>query len=427
MAFKDRIRAWLDIPQEWSGDYAGLPLLDLSANPSIIYPRGDFGALYSIAYLACEQTKARSLGSLPVAVYRKDGGKRIEVSHPLEGLLSGQANDLMSGRDLRHWLSLRRDTFGNAYMFVEWWRGFPVAIWPITQHVEISYDKDARPGRRVRYVIHEGSDFVPAGVYFSDEVINIRTTVTKDGVFGQSLAELSARDVGLSIDLEAFYASLLANGNHHLGHVELPAGRMTPDDLASLQRAIEAKRGISGAGKTPIFGYGAKWVQDGSTIADMNLIDQQAWVLEQVCRACNVPPWMIYDSRNGGGKYENAEASRVDYVTNTMVPDVASLETALNVILRANGARDLYIKFDLNGLMRGDKAAQGQWYREMVYAGIMTRDEVRALEDLNPREHLDSPLIPLNYGVLQPDGSVQLLASGSVAEPADGMQTGTTD
>ena len=45
MAFKDRIRAWLDIPQEWSGDYAGLPLLDLSANPSIIYPRGDFGAL----------------------------------------------------------------------------------------------------------------------------------------------------------------------------------------------------------------------------------------------------------------------------------------------------------------------------------------------------------------------------------------------
>ncbi|MBO7675029.1 MAG: hypothetical protein J6S63_08475, partial [Atopobiaceae bacterium] len=47
----------------------------------------DYSALYSVAYLACEQTQARSLGSLPVAVYRKNGDARERVDHPLADLL----------------------------------------------------------------------------------------------------------------------------------------------------------------------------------------------------------------------------------------------------------------------------------------------------------------------------------------------------
>lgn len=400
-------------------------MLDLSSRYDDSTRLYEYSSLYSIAYLACEQTKARSMGSLPVAVYRKDGGKREKVEHPLGDLLAGQANDLMTGRDLRHWASLRRDTFGNAYIWVEWRRGKPVALWPITSNVQIDFDKNAPAGRRVRYIVPNGDNYVPAGRYFSDEVINVRTSVTKDGVHGQSIARLAAHDVGLSVDLEKFYSSMLNNGNHQLGHVEVPEGRMKPEDVESLKRAVEAKRGIDEAGKSPIFGYGAKWVTDQQTMRDASLIEQQAWVLQQVCRACNVPPWMVYDSSSGNGKYENAESSRVDYVTNTLMPDTTALETALNVILRSMGDSKLYVKFDLNGLMRGDKASQGQFYREMVYMGAMTRAEVREKEDLNPIPGLEKPLIPVNYGILEPNGEVTILTTHG--EPSDGMQTGTTD
>lgn len=400
-------------------------MLDLSSRRDDSTRLYEYSSLYSVAYLACEQTKARSMGSLPVAVYRKDGGKREKVEHPLGDLLAGQANDLMTGRDLRHWASLRRDTFGNAYIWVEWRRGKPVALWPITSNVQIDFDKNAPAGRRVRYLVPNGDNYVPAGRYFSDEVINVRTAVTKDGVHGQSIARLAAHDIGLSVDLEKFYSSMLNNGNHQLGHVEVPEGRMKPEDVESLKRAVEAKRGIDEAGKSPIFGYGAKWVTDQQTMRDASLIEQQAWVLQQVCRACNVPPWMVYDSSSGNGKYENAESSRVDYVTNTLMPDTTALETALNVILRSMGDSKLYVKFDLNGLMRGDKASQGQFYREMVYMGAMTRAEVREKEDLNPIPGLEKPLIPVNYGILEPNGEVTILTMHG--EPSDGMQTGTTD
>lgn len=400
-------------------------MLDITGRAENATRLYEYSSLYSIAYLACEQTKARSLGSLPVAVYRKDGAKREKVEHPLADLLGGQANDLMTGRDLRHWISLRRDTFGNAYLWVEWVRGKPVALWPITSHVEIDYDRNAAPGRRVRYLVTSGDGYVPAGRYFSDEVINIRTSITKDGVHGRSIAKLAAHDIGLSVDLEKFYSSMLNNGNHQLGHVEIPEGRIKPEDLESLKRAVEAKRGLDDAGKAPIFGFGAKWVTDQQTMRDASLIEQQAWVLQQVCRATNVPPWMVYDSSSGNGKYENAESSRVDYVTGTLMPDTTTLETALRPVLESMGDEDLYLKLDLNGLMRGDKASQGQFYREMVYMGAMTRAEVREKEDLNPIPGLEKPLIPVNYGILEPDGTVTILTTNK--EPSDGMQTGTTD
>lgn len=384
----------------------------------------DYSALYSIAYLACEQTKARSLGSLPVAVYRKNGDARERVSHPLADLLAGQANDLMSGRDLRHWIGLRRDTFGNAFVRVEWDRDVPVSLWPVTSHVRIDFDRTRPVGMRVRYMVDGGDKYTPAGAYFSDEMLNIRTAVTKDGVNGQSVARLAAHEVGLSVDLERFYSSMLSNGNHQLGHVELPADRkLSKEDFERLKNSVEAKRGVEGAGKTPIFAYGAKWVTDQQTMKDASLIEQQSWVLEQVCRACNVPPWKVYD--NTGATYDNAESQTVGYVTDTVMPEAAALEAALRPVLQSMGQPDLYVKLDLNGLMRGDKAAQGQYYREMVYMGAMTRNEVRAKEEMNPLPGLDKPLVPVNYGILEPDGTVTILTTNR--EPADGMQTHTTD
>lgn len=383
-----------------------------------------YDTLYSVAYLACEQTKARSLGSLPSAVYRRDGRNREAVDgHPLARLLAGQANDLMSGRDLRHWISIRRDTFGNAFVYVEWREGIPVALWPIRAAVEIDYNRHAEAGRRVRYIV-SGDDYVPNGKYFADEVINIRTDISKDGVWGKSIAELAARDVGLTVDLERFYASMLENGNHHLGHVEIPDGRVFENAKESIERAIEAKTGPANAGKAPIFGYGAKWVQDQQTMRDASLIEQQVWVLQQVCRATSVPPQKVYDLTESN--YSNAESSRIDYATDTIAPEAAVIESAFQPVLDSMGQPECYLHLDLNGLMRGDVAARGQFYREMVYMGAMTRNEVRAKEELNPIDGLDKPLVPVNYGIVEEDGSVTVLTSTD-AEPADGMQTGTTD
>lgn len=396
----------------------------VSVPPGIRTPEG-YGALMSIDYAACVQTKARSMACLPVSLVKSGrGGKEELGGHPLARLLNGMANEEMPVTALMGWTVLRRDTFGNAYWWVEWRKGVPAAIWPITAHVEHGYDSGAPEGYRARYTVLAGDKHVPPGTYFSHEVVNIPTHLTKDGIKGVSLARLAAEQIGLSVDLERFYRSMLTNGNHHLGHVEVPEGHMRKEDLEAIRTAVDSKRGVGEAGKTPIFGYGAKWVADTQSMKDASVIEQQRWVLHQVCRACNVPPWKVYDSE--GVAYQGGQQQRIDFVTDTITPDVRSIEMALRPVLDACGLRRAQVKFKLHGLMRGDDQTRTQYYRELGYLGAMTRADVRDLEDLEPIEGLEKPLFPLNYGSLEPDGSVSVYNADTSA-PADGTQEGATN
>lgn len=381
-----------------------------------------YGALMSVDYAACEQTKARSLASLPVSVIR-NGANREKVDHPIARLLNGMANEEMTGADLLNWHRLRCDTFGNAYWRIEWHRGSVVAIWPMTGAVNHRFEKGNRPGYRTVYD-YAGDDYTKPGRYFSDEVVNIKTHITKDGMTGVSLAKLAAEQIGLSVDLERFYKSMLKNGNHHFGHVEVDKTTLPDKAMNDLRAAVDAKSGVGNAGKAPIFAYGAKWVNDGQNMRDASLIEQQQWILHQVCRACNVPPWKVYSQE--GLTYSGSQQANIDYVTETIVPDVRAIEKAFSPVFAARGESDLQLKLDVRGLMRGDDAARAQYYREMSYAGAYTRADVRELEDMPPIDGLEKPLFPLNYGTVEEDGSVTV-HSKDAKEPADGSQTGVTD
>jgi HK97 family phage portal protein len=399
-------------------------LVSISMPGSFGGPAG-YGALMSVDFAACVQTKARSMASLPFVVVqeRRDGRRNLD-SHPLAPLLNGMANEEMTVSALMDWTVLRRDTFGNAYWFVEWSKGKPVAIWPITGQVTHDFDMSKPAGYRTTYTVSPGDEHVPAGTYFSNEVVNIHTHVTKDGIKGVSLARIAAEQIGLSVDLERFYRSMLHNGNHQLGHVEVPEGRMSPDDLNALRNAVDAKAGIVEAGHAPIFGYGAKWVNDQQTMQDASVIEQQKWVLQQVCRACNVPPWKVYDGESA--TYNGGQQMRIDYVTDTIVPDVRQIEMALQPVLDACYQSGCRAKFKINGLMRGDDSSRTQYYRELAYLGALTREDVRDLEDLEPVEGIGKPLFPLNYGTVNEDGTVNVFNSDS-PEPGDGSQTGVTN
>ena len=394
-----------------------LPLLPFVATPA------GYGALMSVDYAACEQTKCRSLASLPVTVVAGGKDRQPVPGHPLAQLLSGMANEDMAGVDLMTWTRLRCDTFGNAYWRAEWYKDKIVALWPVLGGVVHHFDRDNPLGRRASYDL-AGDKYTKPGRYFSDEIVNIKTHVTKDGMAGISLAKLAAEQIGLSVDLERFYKSMLQNGNHHFGHVEIDKNTLPNKAMDDLRAAVNAKAGVDNAGKAPIFAYGAKWVNDRQTMKDASLIEQQEWILRQVCRATNVPPWKVYDQQ--GTTYAGSQQANIDYVTDTVVPDVTVIEKACKPLFLARGEKDLSLKFNVRGLMRGDDASRSQYYREMTYAGAYTRADVRDYEDLPPIDGLDKPLFPLNYGTVEDDGSVTVY-SNDAAAPSDGSQTGVTE
>jgi phage portal protein BeeE len=57
---------------------------------------------------------------------------------------------------------------------------------------------------------------------------------------------------------------------------------------------------------------------------------------------------------------------------------------------------DIYSRFSLNDLYRGDMSARANYYREMTQIGVMSINEVRAKEQMNPVDGGDVHTVQIN-------------------------------
>ena len=55
-----------------------------------------------------------------------------------------------------------------------------------------------------------------------------------------------------------------------------------------------------------------------------------------------------------------------------------------------------YFKFNANALLRGDIKSRAEFYTKLQQAGALSPNEIRELEDMNPRDGGDVYLTPLN-------------------------------
>ena len=356
------------------------------------------GALFSTAYLAAAQAKARGLGSLPSGVFRDaEHYGREKVQHPLTYIINNRWNPFMTSQDGWQWLSVFRDTMGQAPVRVEWSRGLPVALWPITVPVEQHHASGAAP---VRYIIPKGDKFTKAGTYLNHEILIFKTCISTDGgVTGRSLAELAAEDIGLSIDLTRFYANVIQKGFHPGGYLEHEQ-KLDLADVQALAKKNAALAGADHAGELRIFDQGLKYHALSTSMAEADIVKQQEFILQSVGRALYVQPTKMMDFSRA--TYSNIGDANISFVVDTLLSEITNIERELGKITAAMGFPELYVKFELRGLMRGDFKGQMQAYKDGIWAGVYKPAEVRAWEELPFAEGSDELLRPANYFSIDP-------------------------
>ena len=366
-------------------------------------------AMTSEAYISCELAKMRPIASLPVAVFRKRDGVREEVYHPLGTLLTRKWNPFTTAMQGLRWLLFRKDTYGTAYVRVEWRGGNPVALWQLNCHVEQLHDGDVP-------VFHvDGDDFTERGTYLAHEILVFKAAVSKNGFEGCSIMEIASHSLGLSIDIEEYYAAVLNNGSHFGGYLETDAD-LTLAEKREIAESLKGSSGILEAGKVRIFDKGLKYKQVQQTMGELNLIEQERWVLQRMCGVTSVPPQEVFELSNN--TYSNAEQGAINFVQKTIVPEVADLERVFQQVLDDSGRPDCYVKFNVAGLLRGDFETQQRGYQIGVFTGYYTRADIRMWEDLKPIPGLEKPVIPVNYALIDSDGNAVTVGSES---PADAM------
>lgn len=372
---------------------------------------------FSNAYRACALAKARPLASLPVHVYERVDGARREsgkrVAKALSSLLRTRWNPFVSATEGIRWLDMTKDAKGNAFVRVEWSGGKPVALWPMSSMPGVGVD--SRTGKPV--FEYQGDKFTPSGKYLSHEVVWVKSPVLdSDCLYGRSLAELAARELNMSIDLEEFYSEILNGGDNFPGWLGTDQ-KLNDQDVKRLQSDLAGGRGVLGAGKIRIFDKGLTYHSVGGSMVDMSLIEQEKWILQQTCRTLSVPPQEVFDLSNA--TYSNIEQGALNFANKTLVPEAAEIERAFSSVLWECGLTDCYVQFDMNGLLRGNYRDRMEGYRIGVYSGFLSRNEVRAKEDMAPYEGGDDFLLPTSYvSVDAGTGEVTQLADSGAADGA---------
>jgi HK97 family phage portal protein len=76
----------------------------------------------------------------------------------------------------------------------------------------------------------------------------------------------------------------------------------------------------------------------------------------------------------------------IQFVKYTLRPLVKRYEQELELKLFGDDLGTRNVRFNLDGILRGDTAARSAYYAMMKQNKIMTTNEIRSLENLNPIE-----------------------------------------
>jgi len=228
----------------------------------------------------------------------------------------------------------------------------------------------------------------------SDQIVFIPNIVRPGHIRGVAPVEALKTNWGLAIALENYAATFFGSGTQTSGVIEYP-GNLTADQAKMLQEGFDARhRGWGRAHRTAIISGGAKFVATNIENDKAQFLDSRRLAVEDVARAFNIPPHLL--GLPGTNTYSSVEQNNIAFVTHTLRPIIQKIEEAFSTLLTTEpGGEFAFIRFTIDGLLRGDANSRFTAYSNGLQSGWLKVNDVRRYEDLPPIEGGDVARVPL--------------------------------
>jgi hypothetical protein len=353
-------------------------------------------SLQCSAVLACVRVISESVAALPFSLFKKlpDGGKELAFSTPMHRILSDAPNGWMTSFEFRELMQSWLLLWGNAYAeIVPGKYGSVTELIPL--HPSRMTVKRVENGR-LRYMYLEPGQSTPTP-YNQGQIFHIRW-LTQDGVSGYVPTTLSRDAIALARATELHSSAYFGNGARP-GTVMEVDSPLKPETAERLRQSWEEMhRGPERSSKTAVLPHGVHIKELTANNESSQLIQTRRYQVEEVARSFRVPAYMIGDLTKSS--YSSVEQQGLDFVTFSLVPHLRRWETAVRRDLLPEGD-DYFAEFDVRGLMRGDNAARAQYYRELWGLGVLSINEIRTAEGMNPIPEGEKRFVQVNMALLE--------------------------
>jgi len=214
-----------------------------------------------------------------------------------------------------------------------------------------------------------------------------------DGLMGISPIGAARQALGMALAAEEYGARLFGSGSLMAGILQTDAD-LTQEQAEALKLRWTAKlTGLAKAHEIAVLDRGAKWQPVGIPPQDSQFIDARKFQVVEIARLYGIPPHMLGDVERTTSWGTGIEQQGLAFIAYTLRPWLARVEQAVSNELLPRG---MQARFQLEDLLRGDITARYAAYATGITNAVITVNEARAAEGLQPVPGGDKLLMQAN-------------------------------
>lgn len=349
-------------------------------------------AMKTSAVYASVRIISGAVANMPLHIKRRvDARTREDASDdPLWMVLRRKPNRWQTPSQFRRMMQAHLLLRGNAYAMIVRSVGVVKELVPLNpDRVDLKQNDDLsleftytrKDGRKIKLAQHEVFHLVG---------------LTLDGVHGVSPITYARETIGLALAMENHGATTFKYGARPSTVLVHPKA-LGPEGIENLRASLdEFRSGGEKEGRALILEEGIDVKPLAMTAEDAQWLGGREFSRVDIAMFMGVPPSMLGDNSGSDSNWGTGlEQKSLGFVAYTLEDWLTTWEETIGRDLIEDGS-NLYARFNRAALVKGDIKARWEAYVKGLQWGVYSPNEIRALEDENPREGGDVYYDPPN-------------------------------
>lgn len=341
------------------------------------------------AVWGCVHLRSDTISSMPLHLL--DESHKPATTHPLYRILHDRPNADMVASEFWGAMVASLDLWGNAYAEIKRNKaGVVTALQPLD-----SSKMSIKRGEKgeLLYILAGDKTFT------EDKILHFKG-FSLDGVVGLSPIQYAAQMLGAQQSADKTAKQTMKNAVKAGGFFEVGDRILTQEQRDGLRGQLDVFSQPENAGKYMILEGGMKVTPFNfpkMSAADAQILESRKFGIEEICRIFKTPPPLIGHTEKSSSWASSFDSMLAMYLSTSINPILVRFEqNLLNKLLPISERKKYRVKFSVEGLLRTDTAARSEFTSTMLQNGVMTRNEIRALENLPPVEGGDELTVQVN-------------------------------
>ncbi|MFR3558337.1 MAG: phage portal protein [Paraclostridium sordellii] len=311
---------------------------------------------------------SETLASLPIYKYhRLEDGSKVRVRDDrLHYLLNVACNQSTSSFNMKDTFIKQAILEGNGYLYIQR-KGNNISSLHLVEDVQPKkYMTD--DGLSCTYEFKLGDREMTCNNY---EMINL-ARYSKNGIEGKGILEHGSDVLGIANSLNQYQGATLENGAFIKGMMKVPS-EMNADDKRNLTSKMKEFFSGKSNGTVMVLNKDIDFIPISLSPSDIEALKSSEFSVDEIARLLKVPPDMLKGTSN------RSEQRDLYFLKYCLLAYIRQVEEVFNhyLLLESEKNGEYFFEFNIDNLLRTDKATEIKYYRDGVEGGIFTINEAR--------------------------------------------------